>query len=76
MASWLAVRFALLVSCLACVPMPSMAQDAAVLQGRLIDGSGAALVGAGITARNDTIRFALSVRTNAHGHYRLPALAA
>jgi hypothetical protein len=48
----------------------------AVLEGRVLDGSGAAVRGASIGLRDATTTFAASRQTGADGRYRIPALPA
>ena len=81
MASWLAARFVLvlclvLVLCVVPGAAPALAQDVAGLEGRVVDGSGAALPGAAITVRAPSIRVELAARSDAAGYYRLVGLAA
>jgi Carboxypeptidase regulatory-like domain/TonB dependent receptor len=54
--------------------IPAQAQTTAILQGRVVDSSGAVLPGATITVRNLSIGFALSVRTDPAGRYYVAAL--
>jgi hypothetical protein len=67
---------ALFIALLLCGSTPSGAQTLAILQGRVLDASGAALAGARITVRNDSIGFASSIHADAEGRYYLPALPA
>ncbi len=55
---------------------PSGAQTMAVLQGRVLDVSGAVLPGAEITVRGDATGFEVSVRTDPEGRYSVVAIPA
>ena len=76
MTTWRGSRVTPLILGVVCVSVASSAQSLAVLQGRVIDTSGAVLVGVSITLRHESTGFAVSVRTDAQGSYRVPALAA
>lgn len=52
----------------------AQAQTTAMLQGRVVDSSGAVLPGATITVRNPAIGFQLSIRTDPAGRYDVAAL--
>src|SRR5262245_30025117 len=55
---------------------PSEAQILGVLQGRVVDESGAVIPGASIDVRDESTAFALSAVTDSEGHYHLEALPA
>jgi hypothetical protein len=59
---------------LLCAQMPAVAQALAGLQGRVTDGSGAALPGAVIRVRAESIGFDLSVHADAEGRYYVAAI--
>ncbi len=58
------------------VASPSYAQPTAVLQGRVVDESGAVVPGAVIRVRDDSTGFAVSVLTDLEGHYHIAAIPA
>jgi len=55
---------------------PSEAQILGVLQGRVVDESGAVIPGASIEVRDESTAFALSAVTDSEGHYHVEALPA
>jgi protocatechuate 3,4-dioxygenase beta subunit len=55
---------------------PATAQTMAVLQGRVLDPSGAALAGASIVVRDLATGFTSAVPTDAEGRYHVPAIPA
>ena len=61
---------------LLCVCSAVQAQTTAVLQGRVLDESGAVVSAATIGIRDDSIGFAQSVLTDLAGHYRIAPLRA
>lgn len=67
------VALALLI----CVGFPAQAQSiTATLEGRVSDSAGATIVGAKVTATNNSRGFSRSVLTNDQGEYRVPLLPA
>ena len=55
---------------------PAEAQTTAVLQGRVVDESGAVVLAAVIRVRDDSTGFAVSVLTDLEGHYHIAAIPA
>ena len=72
MCRWVPVSLLLLLT----VAGAAGAQTLAVLQGRVVDVSGAALPSATITIRNPDTGFATMVSTDAEGRYYIPAIPA
>ena len=64
-------RAAMVVFVVLCASPPAQAQITAVLQGRVVDESGAIVPAAVISVRDDSIDFAVSVRTDLEGHYHI-----
>ena len=62
---------AMVVLVVLCASPPVQAQTTAVLQGRVVDESGAVVPAAVIRVRDDSIGFAVSVRTDLEGHYHI-----
>ena len=69
-------RAAMVVLAVLCAALPAQAQITAVLQGRVVDESGAVIPATVISVRDDSIDFAVSVRTDLEGHYHLAGMAA
>ena len=61
---------------LVCVCNPTEAQTTAVLQGRVLDQSGAVIPSAAISIRDDSTGFTESVVAGLEGHYRIAPLRA
>ncbi len=61
------MRATLVITLLLCTSILVGAQTFAVLQGRVVDASGAVVPGAVIRVRDDSIGFAVSVRTDSEG---------
>jgi hypothetical protein len=59
-----------------CAAFPVAAQTTAVLQGRVLDESGAVITTAAIRLRDDSINFAEVVLTDSQGHYHIAGLPA
>jgi hypothetical protein len=71
-----ASRFTLVAFALLCLSSASDAQTTAILQGRVLDESGAVVPAAAIGVRDDSIGFTQSVTTDREGHYRIAPLRA
>ena len=69
-------RAAIVVVVVLCAARPAPAQITAALQGRVVDESGAIVPAAVISVSDDSIEFAVSVRTDLEGHYHLAGMAA
>ena len=69
-------RAAMVVLVVLCASPPVQAQTTAVLQGRVVDESGAVIRAAVIRVRDDSIGFAVSVVTDLEGHYHIAAIPA
>jgi hypothetical protein len=67
---------ALLTWLIACDHGPAGAQTLSVLQGRVVDASGAALPGARITVRSDSTGFDASAAADSEGRYYVAAIPA
>src|SRR4029434_7355684 len=57
-------------------PSPAAAQPTSVLQGRVVDASGGVVPDATVEVRDDSTRFAASLRTDSEGRYRVGGLPA
>ena len=64
-------RAAMVVLVVLCASPPVQAQTTAVLQGRVVDESGAVIPAAVIRVRDDSIGFAVSAVTDLEGHYHI-----
>jgi Carboxypeptidase regulatory-like domain/TonB dependent receptor-like, beta-barrel len=69
-------RAAMVVLVVLCASPPVQAQTTAVLQGRVVDQSGAVIPAAVIRVRDDSIDFAVSAVTDLEGHYHIGAIPA
>ncbi len=57
------------------LPLAATAQQGtAILEGTVVDGSGAALPGVAVTARNEETGVSRTVQTDGLGRYRMPAI--